>query len=66
MNVQSIRETTDEKLAGSLRLLLAVLFVMTGMMKLVVPMIAICVYLLWRGGGAWSNDLIATIQGRQG
>ena len=141
MDVASIQKTADDKLAGSIRLILGVLFVMTGAMKLVVPMladawsgqllasglpfyelsrwsvplvetiigvvlgvglfvrpavvvvmgimivaayvhvvvddpslfplqptepiipltvIAMCLYLLWRGGGAWSKDLIAT------
>ncbi len=141
MEVASIRGTADNRIAGTLRLLLAVLFVMTGTMKLVVPrladawagqllasglpfyelsrwsvpfveilvgvvlglglftrlaatlvvglmavatyvhivvddptlfplqpsepiiplaVIAMCVYLLWRGGGSWSKDLTAT------
>jgi uncharacterized membrane protein YphA (DoxX/SURF4 family) len=50
MDVASIRATTDNKLAGGIRLILAVLFVMTGTMKLVVPMLA----------GAWSGQLLAS------
>jgi uncharacterized membrane protein YphA (DoxX/SURF4 family) len=49
MDMASIQETTDNKLAGSLRLLLAVLFVMTGTMKLVVPVLS----------EAWSGQLLA-------
>ena len=40
MDVARIRGTTDDRMAGTLRLLLAVLFVMTGAMKLFVPMLA--------------------------
>ena len=50
MDVASIRKTTDDKLAGTLRLVLAILFVMTGTMKLVVPMLA----------DAWSGQLLAS------
>jgi uncharacterized membrane protein YphA (DoxX/SURF4 family) len=50
MNIASLQRTTDDKLAGSIRLLLAVLFVMTGTMKLVVPMLA----------DAWSGQLLAS------
>ncbi len=46
---QEIRRTSDNKLAGIVRLLLAVLFLMTGAMKLVVPMLA----------EAWSGQLLA-------
>ena len=141
MDLARIRETTDDKLAGVLRLALAVLFVMAGAAKILVPklgeafsgqllaaglpfyelsrssvpivevlagvvlglglytrlativvvvimavatyvhlviddpslfplqstaptvplvVIAICLYLLWKGGGAWSRDLAAT------
>lgn len=44
-----LRRTSDNKLAGIVRLLLAVLFLMTGAMKLVVPMLA----------EAWSGQLLA-------
>ena len=44
-----IRKTSDDKLAGGIRLLLAMLFLMTGVMKLVVPMLA----------EAWSGQLLA-------
>ena len=40
MNVASLQKTDDDKPAGSIRLVLAVLFVMTGTMKLLVPMLA--------------------------
>jgi putative oxidoreductase len=50
MNIPGLQRTTDNKLAGSIRLLLAVLFVMTGTMKLVVPMLA----------DAWSGQLLAS------
>lgn len=141
MDVASLRKTTDDKPAGILRLLLAVLFVMAGAAKLVVPelgeafsgqllaaglplyelsrwsvpfveilagialglgvftrpavlvvivimlvatyvhlviddpslfplqptaptvpltVLAVCIYLFWRGGGSWSRDLQAT------
>ena len=45
----TIRKTSDDKLAGGIRLLLAMLFLMTGVMKLVVPMLA----------EAWSGQLLA-------
>ena len=44
-----VRDTRSDKLAGVVRLLLGVLFVMTGAMKLVVPMLA----------DAWSGQLLA-------
>ena len=44
-----LRRTTDDKLAGTIRVLLGLLFVMTGVMKLVVPMLA----------EAWSGQLMA-------
>ncbi len=44
-----VRKTTDNKLSGSIRLLLAVMFLMTGAMKLLVPMLA----------DAWSGQLLA-------
>ncbi len=50
MDTASIRKTTNDKLAGGVRLFLAVLFVMTGMMKLVVPILA----------EAWSGQLLAS------
>ncbi len=45
----AIRKTSDDRLAGGIRLLLAMLFLMTGVMKLVVPMLA----------EAWSGQLLA-------
>ncbi len=44
-----LRHTTDDKLPAGLRILLGSLFVMTGVMKLVVPMLA----------EAWSGQLLA-------
>lgn len=49
MAALEIRPTADNKLAGSIRLLLGALFLMTGVMKLVVPMLA----------EAWSGQLLA-------
>jgi uncharacterized membrane protein YphA (DoxX/SURF4 family) len=49
MTLDDIRTTTDNKLAGSIRILLAVLFLMTGAMKLLIPMLA----------EAWSGQLLA-------
>ncbi len=46
----TLRFTKEDKLAGTLRLMLGVLFVMTGVMKLVVPMLA----------DAWSGQLLAS------
>ena len=46
---EHIRNTSDDKLAAVVRLLLAIVFVMTGVMKLVVPML----------GEAWSGQLLA-------
>ena len=46
---EHIRHTSDDKLAAVVRLLLAIVFVMTGVMKLVVPML----------GEAWSGQLLA-------
>jgi len=40
MDLAHIQETDDDKLSASVRLTLAVIFVMTGTMKLVVPMLA--------------------------
>ena len=45
----TIRTTSNDKIAGVVRLLLAMIFVMTGVMKLVVPML----------GEAWSGQLLA-------
>ena len=39
MILEDIGKTTDNKLAGSIRILLAVMFLMTGAMKLLVPML---------------------------
>ena len=47
--LNTICKTSDEKLAGTIRLFLAVLFAMTGAMKLLVPTLA----------EAWSGQLIA-------
>ena len=44
-----IQATTDSKLAGGVRLMLALIFLMTGPMKLLVPQLA----------EAWSGQLIA-------
>jgi uncharacterized membrane protein YphA (DoxX/SURF4 family) len=44
-----LRATSEDKLAGGIRLLLAAVFLMTGAMKLVVPMLA----------DAWSGQLVA-------
>jgi uncharacterized membrane protein YphA (DoxX/SURF4 family) len=49
MTLDDIRKTSDNKLAGSIRILLAVLFLMTGAMKLRMPMLA----------EAWSGQLLA-------
>ncbi len=46
---EQIRNTSDDKVAGVVRLLLAMIFVMTGVMKLVVPVLA----------EAWSGQLLA-------
>ena len=45
-----VRSTREDRLAGTLRLMLGVLFVMTGVMKLVVPVLA----------DAWSGQLLAS------
>jgi len=44
-----VRDTRSDRLTGAVRLILGVLFVMTGVMKLVVPMLA----------DAWSGQLLA-------
>jgi uncharacterized membrane protein YphA (DoxX/SURF4 family) len=49
MTIARIRRTSNSKLVAGLRLALAVLFLMTGAMKLVVPILA----------DAWSGQLIA-------
>ena len=49
MTLADIRQTSDNKLAGGIRLLLAILFLMSGAMKLLVPMLA----------DAWSGQLLA-------
>ncbi len=49
MILNELRETSDNRLAAIIRLSLAVLFLMTGTMKLVVPMLA----------EAWSGQLLA-------
>ncbi len=49
MTLDHIRSTSDDKVAGVVRLLLAIVFVMTGVMKLVVPTLA----------EAWSGQLLA-------
>jgi uncharacterized membrane protein YphA (DoxX/SURF4 family) len=49
MTLHDFRETRADGLAGVTRLVLGVLFVMTGLMKLLVPMLA----------AAWSGQLIA-------
>ncbi len=46
---ENIRNTSDDKVVGVVRLLLAMIFVMTGVMKLVVPIL----------GQAWSGQLLA-------
>ena len=37
MTLQSIRRTRDDRLAAGIRVMLGILFVMTGVMKLTVP-----------------------------
>jgi uncharacterized membrane protein YphA (DoxX/SURF4 family) len=49
MTLNDLRKTSNDKLAGSIRLLLALLFLMTGVMKLLVPVL----------GDAWSGQLLA-------
>lgn len=49
MNFKEIRRTTNNKFAGTTRFMLAVIFLMTGPMKLLVPQLA----------EAWSGQLIA-------
>ena len=40
MDVRDVRRTTDDSFAGAIRLALGALFLMTGVMKLAVPMLA--------------------------
>ncbi len=49
VNVVGLRRTTDDKLGGTIRVLLGILFLMTGAMKLLVPILA----------EAWSGQLVA-------
>lgn len=49
MTINEVRTTTDDKLAGSIRLFLALMFLMTGAMKLFVPVLS----------EAWSSQLLA-------
>lgn len=49
MTPLDVRRTADNKLAGSIRLLLGALFLMTGAMKLIVPTLA----------DAWSGQLLS-------
>ena len=49
MTLLNIRRTSDSKRAGSIRILLALLFLMTGAMKLLIPVLA----------EAWSGQLLA-------
>ncbi len=49
MDLAQIHTTTNDKLAGVIRLMLALIFLMTGPMKLLVPTLA----------AAWSGQLIA-------
>ncbi len=49
MTLDDILRTSDNKLVGSMRILLAVMFLMSGSMKLLIPMLA----------EAWSGQLLA-------
>ena len=49
MDLMKLRSTTHNKVAGTVRLMLAIIFLMTGPMKLLVPSLA----------KAWSGQLIA-------
>jgi len=49
MNTRALRATTNDKLAAGVRLLLAIIFLMTGPMKVLVPQLA----------EAWSGQLLA-------
>ncbi len=46
---ENVRNTSDDKVAGVVRLLLAMIFVMAGVMKLVSPIL----------GDVWSGQLLA-------
>ena len=50
MDVRDVRRTTDDSVAGAIRMALGALFLMTGVMKLAVPMLA----------EAFSGQLIAS------
>ena len=49
MNLVDLRRTGDDRLSGTIRIFLGILFLMTGVMKLMVPTLA----------EAWSGQLIA-------
>ncbi len=49
MTLDSLRKTSKDRLAGSIRLMLSIIFLMSGPMKLLVPRLA----------DAWSGQLIA-------
>ncbi len=49
MNTKAIRATTNDKLAAGVRLMLAIIFLMTGPMKLIVPQLT----------EAWAGQLLA-------
>ena len=49
MTLDDIRQTSNNRLAGTIRLLLSLLFLMSGIMKLLVPVL----------GDAWSGQLLA-------
>ena len=49
MNLADLRQTTDDWVGGTIRVFLGIMFVMTGVMKLVVPTLA----------DAWSGQLLA-------
>ena len=49
MNLTTLRSTTDDKLAGGIRLMLGLIFLMTGPMKVLVPSLA----------EAWAGQLVA-------
>ena len=51
-NLVDLRRTADDKLGGTIRVFLGVLFVMTGVMKLVVQTLA----------DAWSGQLLAAVR----
>ena len=49
VDIAELRKTTDDRLAGGIRILLGILFMMTGVMKLTVPIL----------GEAFSGQLLA-------